>query len=59
VQNKEGVILIWGWAEWADIYKPTELRPISFCRLLNPTKTVEGNVVVTATVYRTDCNKSG
>jgi hypothetical protein len=55
--KKDGVIVIWGHADYSDVFDPKVTRPIGFCLLLNPTtNTTTGEIVVQPTTYRNDCN---
>jgi hypothetical protein len=35
--SKQGVIVLWGRVEWADIFNPSQIHHISFCFSPNPT----------------------
>ena len=54
VQSKEGVALIWGHADWSDIFQPSKRQKISFCFSLNPAKSIDGKTIVLPVRYRTD-----
>jgi len=56
-KNKDGVIAIWGHAEWADIYHPEDIRPVSFCFKLIPVSS-EGDehIVFQPVPLKADCN---
>jgi hypothetical protein len=57
--KNEGSIILWGHAEYSDIFAPEILHPISFCILLTPTKnTPSGQMTIQPTLYRSDCNSS-
>ncbi len=57
--NKEGEVLIWGRAEFADIFQPTVMHPLSFCFLLIPAGTDDrGQITFTPRPYRNECNTS-
>jgi hypothetical protein len=38
--GKEGSIVMWGHAEWADIFAPEQVRTIDFCEAANPAPAV-------------------
>jgi hypothetical protein len=57
VLRKEGVILLWGKAEWSDIFEPAIVHPIGFCMLVIPNQaTTTGEILPQFVPYRNDCN---
>jgi hypothetical protein len=57
VLNKEGVLLLWGYYEYSDIYEPTKMKQSRTCMIVNPHPPVNGGVTqFTPTQYRSDCN---
>jgi hypothetical protein len=65
---KQGVGLVWGHAEYADIFEPNNAHPISFCIIVTPQITPQSSadgVPINITdlpprlsPYRVDCNQS-
>ncbi|MEF3365771.1 hypothetical protein V3H18_04405 [Methylocystis sp. 9N] len=57
--NKEGEIIMWGHAEYADIFHPEITHHINFCTLLNPTNaTTDNTIVLQPSPYSSECNNS-
>jgi len=61
---RQGIGLVWGYVEYADIFDPAKSHPIGFCLLVTP---VQPNPAVppgglpplpSLTPYRSDCNYS-
>jgi hypothetical protein len=55
---KQGVGLLWGHADFADIFNPATIHPISFCYLLNPIQATNGQIVLQPIPYRPECNSN-
>jgi hypothetical protein len=56
-KNKQGVVIIWGHAEWADIYSANYVKPINFCLKLEPVSSDGDNrIIFHASPYKTECN---
>lgn len=59
VSRKEGEILIWGNAEYSDIFDPQVTHPMKFCYFLNTTtNTTNGKLGIVPSPYQNDCNIS-
>lgn len=56
-QNK-GVGLLWGHAEYADIFSPTVAHNIWYCYKLVSVTTTDGKTVFQTAPYKNDCNSS-
>jgi hypothetical protein len=58
-KNKQGVVIIWGHADWADIYHPDGVHPVNFCWKLIPARSDgDNNIMFQGTPYKPDCNTS-
>jgi hypothetical protein len=56
VVYKKGQIILWGHAEWSDIFDP-RINPINFCfNMLPNTITPEGNIYFRPDEYQAECN---
>lgn len=56
----DGAIIIWGHAEYSDVFSPNDVRTVGFCFLLTPTtNTTNGQIAINPTSYRNDCNNTG
>ena len=56
-KRQEGTILLWGHAEWSDIFSPEKMHQIGLCFGLNPSDhTTDGQTVLIPAPYRNDCN---
>jgi hypothetical protein len=54
--KKESTLLMWGRAQWSDVFEPSVSHDISVCIVFTPTsKTTNGQVALQAVPYRTDC----
>jgi len=58
VSQKQGIALIWGHADWADIFEPNKIHPISFCMRFETISTIGGPAALKPVPYQADCNKS-
>jgi hypothetical protein len=57
--KNSGSIIIWGHAEYSDVFSPKESRPMNFCFRETPTtNTTTGQIAFVPTAYRSDCNTS-
>src|SRR6185312_7621395 len=54
----DGFSLLWGHADYADIFSPATIHHISFCVALRPVHTSDGKTVLGVSPYRPDCNSS-
>ncbi len=56
-KNNEGIVVIWGHADWADIYHPENVYPVSFCFTLKPVSSDGDNHIIFQPVpYKPECN---
>ncbi len=56
-KNKQGIVVIWGHIDWADIYRPDIVNPISFCLKLVPARSDgDDNIVFSSSIYKPECN---
>jgi hypothetical protein len=56
-KNKQGIAVIWGHADWGDIYNPGDLRSVSFCLKLVPVSSDGDNRILFAPQpYKPECN---
>jgi hypothetical protein len=55
--KKLGRVLLWGSYEYADIFNPGIVYPVSFCFVMEPTPTIDGGFTFSPVPYRDDCNK--
>jgi hypothetical protein len=58
VFRKEGVVAVWGHAEYADIFDPQIIKPINFCFRSEVATLVNGKTVIQMVPYKTECNFS-
>jgi hypothetical protein len=57
--KKEGPILQWGYAEYADIFEPEKTHTIHFCYLMQPRSTSNEPATGFQPVpYQNDCNRN-
>jgi hypothetical protein len=54
--SQKGKIIIWGHAEWSDIFEKEIIHPIGFCEIMQPVIDNGGNISFRALPYKTDCN---
>lgn len=56
-KNNKGVVVIWGHADWADIYHPDISYPVNFCLTLKPMSSDGDNRIVFQPVpLKPECN---
>lgn len=56
-KNNEGIAVLWGHADWADIYHPENVYPVSFCFTLKPVSSDGDNhIVFQPTPLKRECN---
>lgn len=53
---RKGMALVWGRAEYSDIFEPNKMHAISFCLLADMTPGVHDESGLRMTLYRSDCN---
>jgi hypothetical protein len=58
VIQRQGLALIWGHVEWADIFDPGKVHPINFCMTLEPVAAIGGPVVLRTVPYKAECNNA-
>jgi len=58
IAKKEGIALIWGWAEYSDVFQPSDIHPLRFCVVLSPINTTTGEVVPQPMPYKNECNSN-
>lgn len=56
VRQKQGVALIWGHADYADIFQPNKIHLIDFCLTLESITTIDGKSVLQPVPYKPECN---
>lgn len=60
VIHHDGVAVLWGHADWSDVFDRTTSHPINVCVFLIPQLAPDGNLVgFNAIPVRPDCNTSG
>ena len=56
-KNKQGTVVMWGRADWADIYNPSDTKTVSFCLKLIPVSSDGDNRIFFQPVpYKPECN---
>jgi hypothetical protein len=56
-KNNQGIVIIWGLGEWADIYHPEILNPIRFCLKLVPAQSNgDNNIIFQPSIFKSECN---
>jgi len=56
-KNKQGVVIIWGHVDWADIYNPSDIKSIRFCLKLVPVSSNGDNgIIFQPQPYKPECN---
>ncbi len=56
-KDKQGIVIIWGFGEWADIYHPGIVNPVRFCLKLVPAKSDgDNNIVFQPIIFKPECN---
>ena len=56
-KNNQGVVIIWGLGEWADIYHPDIVNPVRFCLKLVPAQSNgDNNIIFQPNVFKPECN---
>jgi hypothetical protein len=55
---KKGVILLWGAAEYADVFDAKHSRHITYCYVMNAVPAVDGSEQLVPSPYLNDCNSS-
>lgn len=58
VVQKQETALIWGHADWADIFEPNKVHHIGFCMKLESISLIGGPQGLKPVPYRPDCNYS-
>lgn len=58
IVNQAGIGLIWGHADWADIFSPSDEHFIDFCFKLEPLTLQDGKKIVKPISYKQECNNS-
>jgi hypothetical protein len=56
--NKDGVVLLWGYAEYANVFEPIKMHHIRFCYLMNAATDASGNIGFQQQPYKDECNAS-
>lgn len=56
--NNRGTIVVWGRANWVDVYQRDKEKNLNFCYSMNPSQTPSGDIVFQIAPFRTDCNTS-
>jgi hypothetical protein len=56
-KNKQGIVIIWGHADWADIYDLGDIKSINFCLKLVPVSSNGDNgIIFQPQPYKPECN---
>jgi hypothetical protein len=58
IAKKDGVGLIWGHVDWADIFEPKKIHSIDICLLLESITTVDGKTALRPVPYKPECNNA-
>ena len=58
-EAQKGKIVIWGHADWSDIFQTGNIHPINFCQTMQPITDTDGNTTFRPIPLRPDCNTSG
>ena len=58
IVHQNGVGLVWGHSDWADIFEPSDGHVINFCFKLEPIALPDGKTFVKPIIYKPECNNS-
>jgi hypothetical protein len=57
-QKKVGVVILWGHADYSDLFEPRKNHAINYCYLLTPATATNGQAIFQASPYKGFCNNS-